>query len=287
MGVWFLGHAREKQDGQITRYQAKLDARVLTYEAAKAFDAAKKNPLFSPDPVKIMREAQENTKLPGASTCVLVSCDGTKIRAANLGDSGFRVTRGGRVVRASDPQEHYFNCPYQLAYEPLSEDTDLASDALTYEIDVVPGDLVVLGSDGLFDNVFDEEIAEVATAAAGSDAGAGALSAARASAEALARTARKHAEDEMEYTMTPGELKVQKPELIVHSLSITQENAPSFVLPDNKWSKPFRYKFSCVCNGVYVEFEFEQEDRIEYGQYEWPQAVERWLIPHLAKRPNV
>ena len=31
MGVWFLGHAREKQDGQITRYQAKLDARVLTY----------------------------------------------------------------------------------------------------------------------------------------------------------------------------------------------------------------------------------------------------------------
>ena len=90
----------------------------------------------------------------------------------------------------------------------------------------------------------------------------------------------------MEYTMTPGELKVQKPELIVHSLSITQENAPSFVLPDNKWSKPFRYKFSCVCNGVYVEFEFEQEDRIEYGQYEWPQAVERWLIPHLAKRPN-
>ncbi|EEH60654.1 uncharacterized protein MICPUCDRAFT_5690, partial [Micromonas pusilla CCMP1545] len=144
---------------------------------------------------RIMREAQENTKLPGASTCVLVSCDGTKIRAANLGDSGFRVIRGGRVVRASDPQEHYFNCPYQLAYEPLSEDTDLASDALTYEIDVVPGDLVVLGSDGLFDNVFDEEIAEVATAAAFSVAGAGALSAARASAEALARTARNHAED--------------------------------------------------------------------------------------------
>ena len=172
-----------------------LYARVLTYEAAKAFDAAKKNPLFSPDPVKIMREAQENTKLPGASTCVLVSCDGTKIRAANLGDSGFRVIRGGRVVRASDPQEHYFNCPYQLAYEPLSEDTDLASDALTYEIDVVPGDLVVLGSDWLFDNVFDEEIAEVATAAAFSVAGAGALSAARASAEALARTARNHAED--------------------------------------------------------------------------------------------
>ena len=173
-----------------------LYARVLTYEAAKAFDAAKKNPLFSPDPVKIMREAQENTKLPGASTCVLVSCDGTKIRAANLGDSGFRVIRGGRVVRASDPQEHYFNCPYQLAYEPLSEDTDLASDALTYEIDVVPGDLVVLGSDGLFDNVFDDEIAD------GGDGGGVRPSRARArcpprapSAEALARTARNHAED--------------------------------------------------------------------------------------------
>jgi hypothetical protein len=31
MGVWFIGHARDKQDGQLTRYVPKLDSRVLTY----------------------------------------------------------------------------------------------------------------------------------------------------------------------------------------------------------------------------------------------------------------
>jgi hypothetical protein len=32
-------------------------------------------------------------------------------------------------------------------------------------VEVKPGDLVIAGSDGLFDNVFDEELAELATAA--------------------------------------------------------------------------------------------------------------------------
>lgn len=31
LGVWMIGHAREKQEGNLTRYQAKLDARALTY----------------------------------------------------------------------------------------------------------------------------------------------------------------------------------------------------------------------------------------------------------------
>jgi hypothetical protein len=31
MGVWFISHVREKQDGQLTRYTPKLDPRVLTY----------------------------------------------------------------------------------------------------------------------------------------------------------------------------------------------------------------------------------------------------------------
>lgn len=31
LGVWFLSHAREKQDGNITRYGTKLDNRVETY----------------------------------------------------------------------------------------------------------------------------------------------------------------------------------------------------------------------------------------------------------------
>ena len=149
-----------------------LYARVLCYEAAKAKDAASRNPLARADPKRLIQAAQEATKLPGASTMVCVEVDGSKLKAANLGDSGFRVVRGGEVVFASAAQEHYFNCPYQLGYEPLSEDTDTAADAESYEFAVKPGDLVVAGSDGLFDNVFDEDIARIATAAAASVRGA-------------------------------------------------------------------------------------------------------------------
>jgi hypothetical protein len=91
---------------------------------------------------------------------------------------------------------------------------------------------------------------------------------------------------DMNYEMTPGKLKTQDPSLLVKRLFIEQKNSPCFVLPDNKWSKPFLYTFSCECDGLWVEFDFEHPDRIEYGQYTWPEAVEKWLIPHLAKRPN-
>lgn len=31
LGLWFLSHAREKQDGKLTRYSSELDKKVLTY----------------------------------------------------------------------------------------------------------------------------------------------------------------------------------------------------------------------------------------------------------------
>ena len=74
-----------------------LYARVLTYEAAKAKDAMSKNPLARGEPIKLIQAAQEATKLPGASTMVVIECDGTKIKAANLGDSGFEWCATARL----------------------------------------------------------------------------------------------------------------------------------------------------------------------------------------------
>lgn len=90
---------------------------------------------------------------------------------------------------------------------------------------------------------------------------------------------------DMNYEMTPGELKKQDPSLLVKRLCITQENNPG-IDQDGKWVGLFRFAFSCECNGAWVEFEFEQADPIAPGQYSWPQAVEKWLIPHLSKLPN-
>lgn len=58
--------------------------------------------------------------LIGSCTACIVSfnrADST-LYAANLGDSGFVVVRGNRIVHRSREQQHYFNAPYQLAVAP-------------------------------------------------------------------------------------------------------------------------------------------------------------------------
>ena len=63
-----------------------LYARVLTYEAAKEYAAQSNSPLATAGPKKAIQVAQENTRLPGASTMVIVTLEGTTLKAANLGD---------------------------------------------------------------------------------------------------------------------------------------------------------------------------------------------------------
>ncbi len=46
------------------------------------------------------------------TACVLV-LEGNTLHAANLGDSGFLVLRGKRVLFRSRTQQHQFNFPYQ------------------------------------------------------------------------------------------------------------------------------------------------------------------------------
>lgn len=59
------------------------------------------------------------------------------------------------------PQQHDFNLPYQLSHPRLFPDTDIAESADRYTFDVAPGDVIVAGSDGLFDNMWDDEMLNV------------------------------------------------------------------------------------------------------------------------------
>jgi protein phosphatase PTC7 len=122
------------------------------------------NPLFGgSDPKAMILQAQKETKLPGASTLCVVEIDKSgQLRAANVGDSGFKVIRGGEVVFESTPSQHYFNCPFQLGYMPLSADADDANEcAEQYSFKAMEGDVIVVASDGVFDNVFNEELVRV------------------------------------------------------------------------------------------------------------------------------
>lgn len=66
----------------------------------------------------------------GSSTACVMILDRSEsiMRAANIGDSGFMVVRGGRVVHRSHEQQHYFNTPYQLSLPPPGHDRNVLSD---------------------------------------------------------------------------------------------------------------------------------------------------------------
>lgn len=113
------------------------------------------------DPLAALDAAHLGTALPGAATALVACLKEGALRVAVLGDCGFRVVRGGRVVLASDARQHSFDCPFQLASAKLGYTTDSAKDAVAYEVFLEPGDVVVAGSDGIWDNVGDDELAKV------------------------------------------------------------------------------------------------------------------------------
>jgi len=120
---------------------------------------------FSRDqPAKLLaqafREIKENKQqIIGSSTACLMMLSHVdlKLYTANIGDSGFLVVRQGEVVHRSQEQQHYFNTPFQLSLPPTELLSEVLSDqpesADQYEFPVEDGDVILLATDGIFDNV--------------------------------------------------------------------------------------------------------------------------------------
>jgi len=112
----------------------------------------------------------------GSSTACVASLDrlSGELRVANLGDSGALLVRGssGACVLESKAQQHRFNCPYQLMVAPEGlGGGDPPSIADVYAARVEAGDLLVLATDGLLDNVSTEQAAAIAAAMRSSEPG--------------------------------------------------------------------------------------------------------------------
>jgi protein phosphatase PTC7 len=118
------------------------------------------------DPVEIMSEAyQYSSYVQGSSTCCVLTLEGIHLHAANLGDSGFMVLRGLEIVYRTKEQQHSFNFPYQIG----TGSADKPQHAQRITVEVQPGDLIIVGTDGLWDNLFDEDILEVVANAGTND----------------------------------------------------------------------------------------------------------------------
>lgn len=146
-------------------------------------------------PAEIMKQAYERVKVEnivGSSTACIALFDGLRhqLHFSNLGDSGLIVLRHidsdvagalrrekqtPRAERTSDlrlafvsqQQLRAFNHPFQLGWTgeeiPEGEKSSFkaARDACTSSIHVRRGDIIIMATDGLFDNVDSEEICAI------------------------------------------------------------------------------------------------------------------------------
>jgi protein phosphatase PTC7 len=108
----------------------------------------------------------------GTTACVAVANMDGRMQIANLGDSGFIQLRGGAVHHYSNPQTHAFNTPYQLSITPprilaraeifggiplndAPDKADLQDHMLRH------GDVLVLATDGVWDNLSSGEVLNI------------------------------------------------------------------------------------------------------------------------------
>ncbi|XP_065830409.1 protein phosphatase PTC7 homolog [Oscarella lobularis] len=115
-------------------------------------------------------ESMKNDSRPvaGSSTACLAVVSGTTLHATNLGDSGFVVVRRGSIVSSSAAQMHALNYPYQLTILPekirskgISLLSPAAADSSSFQLE--SGDIVVVATDGLYNNLHREQIENYAS----------------------------------------------------------------------------------------------------------------------------
>jgi len=127
----------------------------------------KRRPIDLANALEFAVGALVDTMALGATTAVLAHIDTseegfTTLKAVNVGDSGLTVVRQGEdgklfIAFKTNPQMHYFNCPFQLG----GSSPDSPDQAAKVSVPLASGDILVMGSDGLYDNVYDNQILDL------------------------------------------------------------------------------------------------------------------------------
>ncbi|XP_059634215.1 probable protein phosphatase 2C 55 [Cornus florida] len=153
--------------------------------------AIQEEPKGSIDPARVLEKAHSSTKARGSSTACIIALTGQGLHAINLGDSGFMVVRDGCTIFRTPVQQHDFNFTYQLE---SGNGGDLPSSGQVFTIPVAPGDVIIAGTDGLFDNLYNNEVTAVVVHAIRAGLGP------QVTAQKIAALARQRAQDKNRQT---------------------------------------------------------------------------------------
>ena len=114
------------------------------------------------NPERIARYAFSKVSVNGASTLLIVNGeDSSKIEYYNIGDSQLGIYRDRKGwIHVSREQEHDFNQPFQLGRMDKFT-ADRPEVGIVDTVTTQKGDVLILASDGLWDNVYKNEIQSV------------------------------------------------------------------------------------------------------------------------------
>lgn len=153
--------------------------------------AIHEEPKGSIDPARVLEKAYTSTKAKGSSTACIIALTNQGVNAVNLGDSGFIIVRDGCTIFRSPVQQHDFNFTYQLE---SGNGSDLPSAAQVFIVPVASGDVIVAGTDGLFDNLYNNEVTAIVVHAVRAGLGP------QVTAQKIAALARQRAQDKNRQT---------------------------------------------------------------------------------------
>jgi protein phosphatase PTC7 len=131
----------------------KIDAGAYSWSIAQSFNKAKKNESIS----NSLDSAYKNTQILGSCTVCVVKLMNQQLQTANIGDSGFLLIRNNGIACKSTPTRHEPDRPFQLG---LQNDGPQVAVLETFEVQV--NDLVILASDGVWDNLTEEDVLNMA-----------------------------------------------------------------------------------------------------------------------------
>lgn len=108
---------------------------------------------------KLAEYAYEHSKQckKGSCTVTFGTIVNNHLQVYNMGDCVLLLVRCGRVIFRTEEKSHGLNFPFQLGVGSK----DLPQDGEVSTIKIRRGDVIVIGSDGIFDNVFEEDIIHI------------------------------------------------------------------------------------------------------------------------------
>ncbi|KAI9140402.1 phosphatase 2C-like domain-containing protein [Paraphysoderma sedebokerense] len=98
----------------------------------------------------------------GACTATVLNFDERfgRLTSANLGDSGYWIIRKSEVFFKSKEMQHRWNMPYQLHHDRSLSNIPL-TEAVQQSHNLQDGDVIIVATDGLFDNLFQADILNI------------------------------------------------------------------------------------------------------------------------------